>query len=210
MTGQPAGFESTEADRDVVERMLPERLRELPAGQLIALPGFQHFAAAVLAADWQCYPDSADRADKARLQRTLAGFPHGFRLWGKPGADGALTPLGYTGWHPIPREIFELLLTLPARAAAYGLELPVTALRADGENYLYLFNYSIAPILIGTSAPGRMMRSYAADLAAVRPKGMAAITVSAHGARIAARFGLQPTGEIEIKGKLDTVYAGRF
>ncbi len=89
------------------------------------------------------------------------------------------------------------------------LALPVAPFKPGGENYLYLFNYSVAPWLIGSGFAKPMLQAYAADLAATQPAGMVAITVSDHGARVATRLELYLAGRVTMKGKVNTVYARR-
>ena len=168
------------------------------------------FFQAILAADWACYPHLNDQVDAKRLDYILSLFPAGFRLWQSVGDDGKPQIVGYTGWYPIAQGIFSVLETAPETLSHRGEIMPCRDLQPE---YLYLFNYSLIPVWHQTSLSRQMLTMLADDIAAVNPAGIAAITVSPSGQRVARRFGLKPSGNLG--GNLgcgaepDTVFTGR-
>jgi hypothetical protein len=175
-----------------------------------ASPQWWRLAVAALLADWACYEKPADRADFARLVYVLACFPAGFRVWMCRLPDGLYTPVGYTAWYPIVPEVFDFALSKPESITHRGFMMPLRALQAGG-SYLYLFNVSIVPRLRGATAQSRLlMQLYAADLAAVKKLGMAAVTVSEDGARLSRRFGLAQVGLMMFEDEPEAVFAVRY
>jgi hypothetical protein len=172
-------------------------------------PQWRRFALAAFLADWACYDKPADRADFARLLYVLACFPAGFRVWMCRLPDGQYTPVGYTGWYPVPPRAFDIAYTNPETITHRGFMGPLRALQPEG-NYLYLFNASIVPQLRpGTAQSRLLMQSYAADMAPVKKLGMAAVTVSEDGARVSGRFGLKYVGEMMFEDEPEQVFAVR-
>ncbi len=121
-------------------------------------------------------------------------FPRGFRVWSAEVPGAGRLPVGYTGWYPVSEATFGSL----ERDAASRHDRMVVPL-AEGErrgSFLYLFNFSVVPQLKGTSAARGLVQAYARDLDAEEPLGLAAITVSADGERVATRFGMTRTGTV--------------
>ena len=54
------------------------------------------------------------------------------------------------------------------------------------------------------------MGQYAQTILAQKPSGLAAITVSEDGGRIAQRFGMRPVGEFKIGNELERIFAVKF
>ncbi|AKT39488.1 hypothetical protein [Chondromyces crocatus] len=162
---------------------------------------------ATLLADWACYPTPGDQVSFARLLQVMETFPEGFRVWWAELPGEGWLPVGYTGWVPIQEVTFDHLET---RAAALRVRtLPVLPAVDPEGAYIYLFNYSIIGPLRKTSCSRRMMRALAMDIEALPLRGLAAITVSEEGARVAERFGMAESGVIGVDGTPDRAYTRR-
>lgn len=184
----------------------PERpLAPLSAPE-VSSADWQHFTGAALAADRACYPRSADRAEPARLFAVMAAFPAGFQVYFAQLPDGTSLPVGYTGWYPVAEDIFAQLYNTPGEIKHRGFIKPLSTLSDKGD-YIYLFNYSIIPSLRGTAQSRQLIKDYAATLKNIAIKGMAAVTVSEDGARIAEKFGLSCRGDMTHDGDVERVYA---
>jgi hypothetical protein len=161
---------------------------------------------AAFAADWACYPRRADRVVFARLAHATSTFPAGFRVWFCRLEDGCNTPVGYSGWYPIPESIFSLLRQRPETVIARGLISPLPKL--DDPAYLYVFNASIVPQLRGGSLQSRLlMRRLAEDIAGIRKKGLLSVTVSEDGRRFSRRLGMTQQGSSAANGEIEDVFA---
>lgn len=145
----------------------------------------QHLSALMLA-DWRSYTAPDDRVSYPRLRRAAQGFPEGFRSWWLPFAGDHWEPVGYSGWHPISSATFE---ALEHSTSAEDRDVPPEQTRGT-EPLVYLFNYSVAPFLRGSETARRLLRALKLDIKACKPQGLAAITVSADGERVARRWGL--------------------
>lgn len=163
---------------------------------------------ATFAADLACYAEPSDQVSFDRLVDTMHVFPSGFRLWGArlAGAGSAWVPLGYTGVIPIAEATFArfeegaVSLTGPAIAALPAVEA--------GGSFLYLFNYSVVPRLRGTRMAARVVKALAEDVARTPHRGLAALTVSGDGERVAARFGMAARGRVQ--GAHEAVFTCRI
>lgn len=163
------------------------------------------FADDILLADHMCYPDPDDQVDAPRLRYICTLFPQGFRLWyQQSGTD--LSIIGYTGWYPVAAPVFDMLAQSPGLLTHRGEIMPC---RGDQGRYIYIFNYSIMPEWYHSIASQRMLQALSADLALYNPSGLAAITVSDHGARVARRFGMYPVGSFGNNSDADIVYLTR-
>jgi hypothetical protein len=163
-------------------------------------PDLEEFAKAALVADHVCYLTGEDRADFPRLRAAILGYPEGFRLYYMDDA-----PVGYTGLYPIAPDIFDRLHDAPHMLRHRGDMMPAR----DGR-HIYLFNYSIAPAFRKTAYSRAMMQDYAAAVRGLDCKGLAAVTVSKDGARVAERFGLRYRGDMTHDGAPEGVYALRL
>ena len=76
---------------------------------------------------------------------------------------------------------------------------------ADGTK-LYLFNFSVAAHLKKTALTKSLMTMLAADLAKQKPQGLACITVSPDGVRIAQRLGMTCRGSLTIDNASEGVF----
>lgn len=162
------------------------------------------FVKNMLTADWACYTAPEDQVDEARLRRVIDTFPQGFRLYMKDGE-----PIGYTGWYPIARDVFDRLHDAPQNLTHRGQIMPLPSL-SQGGDYLYLFNYSIVPALHKTPESKTMIRDFARCVLAVPHRGLAAVTVSPDGVRVAEKFGMSYRGDMTHDGVPEGVYALRL
>lgn len=163
---------------------------------------FRRFLGAVLAADWLTYEAPDDRANVLRLAFVLDRFPEGFRTWFSK-ENAGWTPIGYSGWYPIDSATYERLRTNapPWRDRAI---VPMTSLSKG--DFLYLFNYSILPAFRKGIGSRRLIQCLASEVGMVGSRGMAAITVSDDGARVARRFGLSHRHEIQVGFSLEQIW----
>lgn len=179
-----------------------------PVFGLTGDPGWRKFMFGLFLADWSCYDTPADRVDFARLLFVTQMFPAGFRLWTCILEDGIETPVGYTGWYPVSETVFQTLEKRPDSVTHRGFMFP---LRETGNSpLLYLFNYSIVPQLRKTPQSKALLETMAKDMTAIHPRGLAAVTVSEDGIRVAKRYGLKHTGDMVFEGEREGVYTCRF
>lgn len=163
-------------------------------------PGWLAFVKAAFQADHACYSMPADQVDFERLSGVMAAFPQGFRVY----LAGDI-PVGYTGWYPVAEDVFKILHDAPEKITHRGFMKPVP-LAPEG-NWIYLFNYSVIPALRGTEQSRALVKSYATEIKCLpQVKGMAAVTVSEDGARIAHKFGMTERGIMTHDGAAERVY----
>jgi hypothetical protein len=165
-------------------------------GVLDALPGGEEPLGVFVNPDWwrgveafwladaTNYPKGT-RVEFDRLAFTMSRFAQGFRLYLGFRA-GRWWPVAYTAWHPVSPLVFAWLDTTPREADPEALQ----AVPLGDQPFLYLFNYSARRELRGTALTRVLMQNYAAEIAAVAPAGLCALTVSDDGARVARRFGM--------------------
>ena len=170
---------------------------------------WRKFALAAFVADWACYTQKADRVDFERTLSVASVFPQGLRVHMARSSSGAIVPVGYTGWIPIAKNVFDLLADTPDQVKHRGMIVPLRELSPEG-NYLYLFNYSIIEQLRKTQASKMMMHEYAKSIKSQSVLGLCAITVSGDGSRVAELFGMKKTGEVTHLGEAENAYAVRF
>lgn len=167
-------------------------------------PDRETFIKGALAADWACYTTPEDQVDEPRLRAVIAAFPGGFRLYMKDGA-----PVGYTGWYPIARDVFDRLHERPQELTHRGQIMPLPELSPGGD-YLYLFNYSIIDALHKTPESKTMIQDFARSVLSTPHRGLAAVTVSPGGARVAEKFGMAYRGDMTHDGVPEGVYTLRL
>ena len=168
------------------------------------LVSLNRFVLCLLAADWACYPDQANREDYPHLHHAVTVFPKGFRLW-MASTGGCIVPLGYSAFHPISPATFAVLRDAPQTITSRRQITPQPQ-DASGEQYLYLYNVGILPRFHRTEASRALMRSFREDLAATAHRGLAAIIVSPDGKRVIERFGLRQSGVITHDGHEELAY----
>ena len=169
---------------------------------------FRKLVLATLLADHACYPVPADQVRLDRLLNVMHGFPAGFRLWWAALPGMGWLPVGYTGWFPIAGVTFEILETRAGELQ--DRSLPVLPSVDPRGSFVYLFNYSLVGALQRTVCSRRLLGALADDIAALPLAGLAAITVSEGGIRVAERFGMRRSGEIVVEGAPDHVYTRRI
>jgi hypothetical protein len=162
---------------------------------------------ATFVADLACYAEPADQVSFDRLVEAMRVFPRGFRVWGARTCGAGWLPLGYTGVIPIAAATFE---RFEQGAASLGGPA-ITALPAvpPGGSFLYLFNFSVVPGLRGTPLAARVIKAFAEDVRRMPHRGLAALTVSRDGERVAARFGMAARGRVGAGAAHETVFACR-
>ncbi len=158
-------------------------------------------------ADGVSYSLPSDQVEFDRLVYLTSVFPEGFSLAVLKIA-GQWWPIGYTGWYPMSPGVFEMFENRPGTFQDRRV-LPVPR-GGVGTPLLYLFNYSVAPCLKKTRVSRVLMQRYAETIAAQTPIGLAAITVSEEGSRVARRFGMSQTGEFTIGTETERVFVGRI
>lgn len=176
-----------------------------PHSGYLGNPRWRRALLALLCADWASYQTDADRVDVARLHYVFHAFPVGFRVWSVL-LEHAWVPVGYTAWYPVSPHTFTLLEAPSDSLVDRGAILPCRGLPSP---FLYLFNYSVTPQLIGSPLARDLVHRYAADITAQDPAGLGAITVSDHGVRVATRFGLTERFTAVIGGDPERVLAYR-
>lgn len=140
-------------------------------------------------ADQRCYP-AAYRASWGKILYLCAEFPEGVQLYEVRSATG-WQPAGYAAWHPFDaRHLVAWPDILPIHRAGTGV---------------YLFNYSVVPELIGSPLARALMQGIHAEVHAAAV--LAAETVSDHGARAAARWGMHRLQTTEREGAPWTLWA---
>lgn len=172
-----------------------------------AVSSWRRFTLGLFAADLACYETSGDQVTFDRLSYVVSRFPEGFRLWWREAADGGWLPVGYTGWYPVSATTFS---RLESGDPALADRLIPPARDAAERPFIYVFNYSAALSSRRSSLSRALMQRLADDLAAADPAGLAAITVSEDGMRIAERFRMKLRAELDLGGLSEWVYAVRF
>ena len=195
-------FESVEWETLVLQKSprVPDCSSHL---RCYADPVWRRWVLALFFADLASYSVSSDQVEFHRLAYLVASFPQGFTLaWAK--IAGEYWPVGYTGWYPMSRTTFE---TFQNRPESLKTRMVVPVPESQGVHPLvYLFNYSVAPSFKKTPFSKMLMKNYAQELASQDPGGLAAITVSDDGSRIAQRFGLSLVGEFRLGNETERVF----
>jgi hypothetical protein len=168
-------------------------------------PDMQRFLLGIFAADLGCYLPKVDQVSFQRLVYVVHSYPEGFRLWFGRAATEGWVPVGYSGWYPISTASFEII---EQRPDALRDRMIVPAAEPQ-PRFAYVFNYSL-------TAPWRQARFSRQLLGALDGalkrhalEGLATITVSEDGARVARRFGMQRTGALVVDGSEEDAWAGR-
>ncbi len=191
-----------------VEKRFPDSDLQAVNGAELKTPAeMQQFKIAALAADWLSYTAPADQAEFPRLSSVIEKFPSGFRVYFAKIAGGDFYPVGYTGWYPVSDEVFATLHKKPSDIKHRGFMKPVPE---SARNNIYLFNYSVAPYLIGTEQSGALIKDFAQTIAETPKKSLSAVTVSEHGASVAKKFGMTHSGQMTHDGDVENVYTRQF
>ena len=173
-----------------------------------AASAWRSFASAIFCADLGCYDTAADQVNFERLLFVLHAYCEGFRLWALNDAHGGLLPVGYSSFYPIAEATFAQLERADP-SLANRLIAPV-ATQPGERPFVYLFNYSIVAPLRRTTASRRLIHGMLSDLQRHAPRGLATITVSADGVRVASRCGMKQTGRVDFAGLSEAVLTARY
>lgn len=174
---------------------------------LYASTNWRKFVLATFAADLVSYPEPVDQVNFDRLLFVMHAFPQGFRTWWIKLANQPWRPVGYTGWYPMLDTMFETFQNSPEKLKN-RMVVPNNTIDGDGP-ILYLFNFSCAAELKKTALSKALMARCAEDIAKQNPKGLACITVSDDGIRIAKRFGMACSGHLTIDNTPEGVFVTR-
>ncbi len=175
-----------------------------PPFGLYSLENWRKFALATFMADLGSYPNPVDQVNFDRLLFVMHAFPQGFRTWWIKCQDQIWRPVGYTGWYPMFDNFYawmknhpELLRDRMVAPNTYG-----SVTRPP----LYLFNFSAIPALKKSALSKALMKEFFADIQAQKARGLACITVSEDGVRIANRLGMICSGYLQIGNSTEGVY----
>lgn len=155
-------------------------------------------------ADLASYPIPVDQVTFDRLLYVMHQFPEGFRTWWVKLDSGSWWPVGYTGWYPMFETLYEIMKKHPEKLRN-RICIP-NALRLGSKKNLYLFNYSVIAPFKRTPLSRELIKTYVVDICGEHPDGMACITLSSDGIRIAERLGLSYSGEFILDGSIEKVY----
>jgi len=161
-----------------------------------------------LLADWTSYSVPADRVEYPRLCNVINTFPQGFRSWFCKTAEDRYTPVAYTGWYPLSKDIFDKVYDHPESITHRRELLPQSALLAEGD-YLWLFNYSILKPLRKSEQSRKMLQTYAADIMDINPRGLVAAVLSEESKPVVRRFGMRHVGNMTHTGVSEEIWATR-
>lgn len=161
---------------------------------LLSSENWRKFVLATFLADLVSYPAASDQVDFSRLVFVMNAYPEGFRIWFVRYGDGAWRPAGYTGWYPMLDTMYETFTDSPEKLKN-RMVVPHVQGR-DAAALLYLFNFSVHAGFKKSPLSKALMTKVSEDIAKQKARGMACITVSDDGIRIAKRFGMHCRGYI--------------
>jgi hypothetical protein len=167
---------------------------------------WRRFFLATLLADWACYDQTADRADYARLKYIMTSAYRYFRVWCCRLPDGNLVPVGYTGWYPIAKFVFEGLSKYQTQIDDRGIVMPLRYAPPEDIRYAYAFNVSVIKPLRNTLCSRRMIRAYQKDAKSLGSAGIAAITVGPDGVKFSKLAQLTDRGTVIVQGEKETLF----
>lgn len=165
---------------------------------------WRKFVLATFFADLVSYALPADQVNFDRLLYVMHHFPKGFRTWCIQLPNKSWWPVGYTGWYPMLETSFEQFEKSPEKLKD-RMVVPQSS-----SDYLYLFNYSIVPKLKKTTLSSMLMKNYIQDIIAEKVRGIACITVSNDGIRIAHSLGMEHSGNLNSAGHSEGVFTKRY
>lgn len=180
---------------------------EFPFG-LYSSKTWQKFVLATFCADIVSYTKRVDQVNFERLLYVMHAYPQGFRIWWTRLSNGTCWPVGYTGFYPMLETTFELFKNHPERLKD-RMVVPNTHVTTE-RPYLYLFNFSVPAQLKKTFLTKILIKSFVEDIQSQNAAGLACITVSEDGIRIANRLDMSYRGDLQIDGSLEGVYVKRF
>lgn len=163
---------------------------------------WRKFVLATFLADLISYTNPDYQVSFERLLFVMHAFPQGFRIWWIELSNHTWFPVGYTGWFPMFESMYLLFKNNPEKLKDRTV-VPSTS-KAINRPYLYLFNFSVISALKKSPLSNLLMKKFVHDINEQRAAGLACITVSGDGARIAMRFKMSMTGYLE--GGIEGVY----
>lgn len=208
--------------QQIVKGLIPEQTVELKFASLTwaeiaqnhALPfglyaslNWRKFVLAVFLADLTSYSHPIDQVNFERLLFLMHAFPQGFRTWWL-NIEGVWWPVGYTGWYPMLETMFEVFENQPEKLKN-RMVVPYVG-KNDKNSFVYIFNYSVSPPLKGGTVTKALMKEFVQEINSQKLAGLACITVSDDGIRVAERFGMEYSGQLTIDGCPEHVYLKRF
>ena len=158
---------------------------------------WRKFVLACFLADLISYPAAPevnDQVDFPRLAFIMNACPERFRIGFLKLKDGHYWPFGYTATYPISESQFRLLEKTPDQLK--DRFIPPEAGGRSTHPFLFLFNYSVAPVFRSSPYSRAIMERFVHDLDTIQYQGLACITVSEDGARVARRFGMTCSGHV--------------
>jgi len=164
---------------------------------------WRKFVLATFMADLLSYNTPVDQVNFERLLFVMHAFPQGFRTWWIQLANDSWIPVGYTGWYPMLETTFELFERNPEKLKD---RMVVPQLSS---HYLYLFNFSVVPTLKKTPFSRLLMKGFLKDINEQQAQGLACITVSEDGVRVANSLEMSCKGHLTIDGIAEDVFTVR-
>lgn len=164
---------------------------------------WRKFVLAAFFADLASYEKPVDQVTFDRLLFVMHAFPEGFRVWWVK-LERAWWPIGYSGWYPMFETMFEIMKKTPEKLRS-RMVIPNPLMLGTKKN-LYLFNFSVIAPFKKTELSRALIKNYCVDICERNPDGMACITVSEDGIRIAERLGLSCSGHFQLDGCQEKVY----
>lgn len=158
---------------------------------------------ATFLADLVSYSEPADQVNFDRLLYVMHQFPTGFRTWCVRLSDQSWWPVGYTGWYPMLETTFE---QFENNSSTLKNRMVVPELSSK---YLYLFNFSVAPQFKKSVISSMLLKQYIQDICAQKAQGLACITVSNDGVRVAKSLEMEYSGDISVEGHSESVFTKR-
>jgi len=167
---------------------------------------WRRFFLGCLLADWVCYDRQVDRADFPRMKYIMSSASRYFRLWLCRAPDGKMTPVGYTGWFPISKFVYEGMLEYHIGANDRGVFLPQRFIAPEDIRYVYVFNISVITPLRNTVCSRRMIKALQRDGLKYSKAGAMAITVDAAGKKFSRLASFEHIGDIKVQGEAEALF----
>jgi len=180
---------------------------KVPLG-LYASEKWRKFVLMIFLADLISYPNTVDQVNFDRLQFVMHSFPVGFRAWWIQLPNQSWWPAGYTGWYPMYENVFSSFETSPAQIKNRMVVPNLYVKNSDA--FLYLFNYSVAPGLKKSQLSNALIKTFSHEIHSKKPRGLACISVSEDGDRIASKFNMSSSGAFSIGENIEKVFTKRF
>jgi hypothetical protein len=181
--------------------------KEWPFGYYCS-SNWRKFTLAAFLADVISYAALIDQVNFERLVFLMHCFPQGFRVWWIKSQDGnSWWPVGYTGWYPMLETAFDTFEKTPENLRD---RMVVPDPSSQGKRpFLYLYNFSVVPALKKSTLSKALMEKYSHDIYAQKVQGLASISVSEDGVRMANRFGLKCSGYLKLENTTEDVFVKR-